>query len=81
VDDPNPTDARELISEILASGKTLYYIAKLMRRQYTQVKRMQESGRCQPLEYAMLEMIVEDVQRETLQNVTKSSFTGEQSVV
>ena len=69
--DPEPVDIRQLIADIEARGKTLYYIAKLMRRQYTQIKRMKESGRCQPYEFQMLMMIRDDlVPRETLQNVT-----------
>ena len=60
--DPNPTDARVLIAAIVAKGKTLHYIKKLMRRHYTQIKRMSESGRCQPYEYAMLLAILEDLQ-------------------
>lgn len=63
-------EVKQVIAGILARGKSLYYVSLQMHRQYTQVKRMSKSGRCQPYELVMLKEILEDVSRETLQNVT-----------
>ena len=63
-------EVKDAIAAIQARGKSLYYISLQMSRQYTQVKRMKESGRCQPYELQMLRIILDDVSRETLQNVT-----------
>lgn len=73
VNEPELTDAKLVIAEIVARGKSLYYIALQMHRQYTQIKRMAISGRCQPYELSMLRLILEDVSRETLRNVTISN--------
>lgn len=59
--EPEPLDVKVVIAEILAAGKTFYYIAKLMRRQIVQIQRMAKNGRCQPYEYLMLMMIYKDV--------------------
>jgi hypothetical protein len=54
----------KIIEEIQARGKSLYYIAKLMRRQYVQVQRMKETGRCQPVELEMLKQIQAELMRD-----------------
>lgn len=69
---PEGQEIKDVIAAIEARGKSLYYISLQMHRQYTQIKRMKDSGRCQPYELKMLQLILEDVSRETLQNVTKS---------
>jgi tRNA C32,U32 (ribose-2'-O)-methylase TrmJ len=61
---------KQLIAQIEASGKSLYYISLQMSRQYTQIERMKKSGRCQKYEYDMLIEILKDVSHGTLQNVT-----------
>lgn len=74
---PPTIDVRQLIIAIRAQGKSVYYIAKLMRRQVVQIQRMEKSGRCQPHERDMLLAILDDC----LQNVTiKSSEDGEAGV-
>jgi hypothetical protein len=66
----NRDEVRDVIAAIRAKGKSLYYISLQMRRQYVQIQRMEKSGRCQPYELVMLREILDDVSRETLQNVT-----------
>lgn len=48
--EPERVDFTKVIAEIEAGGTSLYKIALMMRRQYTQVKRWKE-GKKEPLHY------------------------------
>jgi len=65
-------NATEVINQILTK-KTIYYIAKVMRLEHVQVKRMWKTGRCQPSQLRQLERISDDVSRETVQNVSNET--------
>ena len=65
---PEKIDFPQIIADIEASGRTLYFIAKLMRRQYTQIKRMKNGGTVAHYEGEMLLAIHKEyvkVSRET----------------
>lgn len=47
-------DFKQIIADIEASGHSLYFIAKLMHRQYTQIKRMKNGGTVAHYEGEML---------------------------
>ena len=51
---PEPTDFRRIIAELEAAGVSIQKISLLMHRQYTQIKRIKETGRCQHHEVEML---------------------------
>ena len=51
---PEPTDFRRIIAELEAAGISIQKISLLMHRQYTQIKRIKETGRCQHHEGEML---------------------------
>ena len=72
--EPERIDFKKVIADIEGRGKSLYYIAKLTRRQYVQVKRWKEGGSIEHYEGQMLLAILDDlkndVPRETLRSVT-----------
>jgi len=76
--EPERIDFTKIIAEIEGMGKSLYYIAKLMRRQYTQVKRWKAGAGIEHYEGQMLLAIHDDVKvdhdklvsQETLRGVT-----------
>jgi hypothetical protein len=72
--EPERINFKEVIAEIERRGKSLYYIAKLTRRQYVQVQRWKEGASIQHYEGQMLLAILDDlkndVPRETLHGVT-----------
>jgi hypothetical protein len=72
--EPERVDFKKIIAELEAAGTSLYKIALMMHRQYTQVKRWRD-GKKEPLfhEGQMLLAIHADATRETLQGVTISS--------
>lgn len=79
--EPERIDFKAVITDIERMGKSLYYIAKLMRRQYVQVQRWQAGGSIEHYEGQMLLAIHADVKmdyekivkRETLRGVTTSA--------
>lgn len=72
------SEVRRLIEEIEVH-KSLYYIAKLMHHTHGQVKRMRESGRCQPWQLEMIKEIhAEVVPCETAQNVSNETHPSQQ---
>lgn len=64
--DPERIDFTKIIAEIEGAGKSLYYISKLMRRQYVQVKRWKQGGKIEHYEGQMLLAIRDDVMAEYL---------------
>lgn len=65
-------DFRKIIAEIEESGVTLYKLALMMHRQYVQIQRIKETGRCQHYEGEMLlEIHREIVPRVSLQIVPR----------
>ena len=55
------SEVTELIEQILVHGGTIYSIAHCLGKQYNQVKRMHDNGRCQPNEYRRLENILKNL--------------------
>lgn len=72
--DPPRHDFKQIIAEI-ETVMTRHTLAKMLRRQHTQVARIAESGRCQHYDGEMLLMIHQRyvASRGTLQNVTTSA--------
>ena len=66
-------NATEVIAQIEAAGKSLYYIAKVLQVQYVQVCRMKKTGRCQPAQFKELEAIRDSVSRGTQGDIEHAS--------
>lgn len=65
---------KAIVTEI-AERRGIYFIAKQLGKQYTQIVRMIETGRCQPEDFKELERLHgKYVPRQTLQNVTTTSY-------
>lgn len=71
-----PERVNAVIAQILESGKSYYYIAKLMQLQVVQVQRMAKSGRCQPLQLAKLIEMRDDCLRNVTTSCSKSTTSS-----